>query len=131
MLYVERVVVPEAATLSAPDSDRHGFRFGSKSLELLIKLARDYWQVLANGQGDQQAKTLFGQKAFAASEAETISTDGRRRRTFLYREKPLIMEKHLKYGVKDISAKTLRIHFEWVAQGGRIVIGYCDKHLEF
>jgi hypothetical protein len=129
VLYADRVVVLETAAQSARDSDRRGFRFGSKGLELLIKLARDYWQVLANGQGDQQAKTIFG-KAFAASEAETMSTDGRRRRTFVYRDKPLVMEKHLKYGVKDSSAETLRIHFEWTAQEGRIVIGHCGKHLD-
>jgi len=130
-MYPERVVVLESAYQAARDSDRRGFKFGEKGLELLNKLAREYWEALAGGKGDQQAKAVFGKNGFAAGEAETLTNEGRRRRTFTYLGRPLCMEKHLKYGVKDSSAETLRIHFEWVAEEKRIVIGHCGKHLDF
>jgi hypothetical protein len=41
------------------------------------------------------------------------------------------MEKHLKIGTADNAADTLRIHFDWVAEEARIVVGYCGKHLDF
>ena len=41
------------------------------------------------------------------------------------------MERHLKVGVRDSAATTLRVHFEWIAKEKRIVIGHCGKHLNF
>ncbi|WP_279611117.1 hypothetical protein [Burkholderia gladioli] len=41
------------------------------------------------------------------------------------------MEKHLKHGVKDSAAETLRVHFEWIASEQKIIIGHCGKHLDF
>lgn len=130
-LYGERVVVLESAAQAARESDRKGFRFGAKGFELLQKLVVEYWETLAAGQGDQQAKAIFGAKAYAAAESSALSGDGRRRRTFVFRGRPMVMEKHLKQGVKDSSAETLRIHFEWIAEDKKIVIGHCGKHLDF
>ena len=53
------------------------------------------------------------------------------RRTFTYQGRPFLMKKHLKHGVKQSVAETLRIHFEWVAEEKRLVIGHCGKHLDF
>ncbi len=130
-LFADRIVVLETAFESAKESDRHGFRQGGKAVELLIKLCTDYWTALREGQGDQQARASFGKNVFAAKEAESLSNDGKRRRTFNYLGRDVIMEKHLKYGVKDSAAETLRIHFEWFAESKRIVIGHCGKHLDF
>lgn len=41
------------------------------------------------------------------------------------------MEKHLKHGVKDSKAETLRIHFEWLPSEKKLVVGHCGKHLNF
>jgi hypothetical protein len=82
-------------------------------------------------QSDQQARAIFGKNGFAAKEAETISAQGRRRRTFGYGDRDIFMEKHLKYGVKDSAAETLRIHFEWLPDKKQILIGHCGKHLNF
>lgn len=130
-LYGDRVVVLDSAAQGARDSDKKGFRFGSKGFELMSKLATHYWDALANGKGDQHAKSVFGQKAYAAAEASTLSVEGKRRRTFDYLGRPMLMEKHLKHGVKDSSAETLRVHFEWIAADKKIVIGHCGKHLDF
>jgi hypothetical protein len=131
ILYPDRLVFLESALVSAEDSDRNGFRKGHKALELLLKLATDYWEALVGGHGDQKAKAVFGQSAFAAGESGCLSTEGRRRRTFEYQGRDLLMEKHIKHGVKDSAAETLRVHFEWIAGEKRIVVGHCGKHLDF
>jgi len=41
------------------------------------------------------------------------------------------LEKHLKHGVKNSKAETLRIHFEWMPGEKKLVIGHCGKHLNF
>jgi hypothetical protein len=130
-LYVDRVVVLDTAFDSAKESDRGGFKIGSKAHELLLKLVTDYWQTLADGKSDQQAKAVFGQNAYAANEASALSNDGKRRRTFLHHGREFLMEKHLKHGVKDSLAETLRVHFEWLASEKRIIVGQCGKHLDF
>jgi hypothetical protein len=130
-LYGDRIVVLDTAYSSAKDSDRGGFQYGSKAFDLLKALADDYWSDLNAGKGDQVAKNKFGRNGFAAKESETISVDGRKRRTFRYKDQDIVMEKHLKHGVKDSYAETLRIHFEWLQNDKVIVIGHCGKHLNF
>ncbi|MHB1512362.1 MAG: coiled-coil domain-containing protein [Acidiferrobacter sp.] len=130
-LYSDRIVFLETAKSSAKESDRGGFRQGAKAFEMLQKLATEYWQQLADGKSDQQAKTVFGQNAYAANEASALSNDGKRRRTFSYRGRDFLMEKHLKHGVKDSLAETLRVHFEWLAHEKKIIVGHCGKHLNF
>lgn len=130
-LYQDRLVILDSAYSSAEASDRGGFQYGSKALELLMMLASTYWQNLSEGKGDQQARVVFGKNGFASKEAETLSNEGKRRRTFAYNGREILMEKHLKHGVKDSYAETLRIHFEWDAASGKIILGHCGKHLDF
>lgn len=131
VLYPDRLVFLDTCLASAKESDRGGFRLGQKAFELLNALATGYWQALSAGKGDQQAKAAFGHNAFAANEAETLSKEGKRLRTFAYRGRDIVMEKHLKHGVKDSKAETLRIHFEWLADERKLVVGHCGKHLNF
>ncbi len=130
-LYPERLIILDTAYSSADDSDRSGFQHGKKALELLTSLAGPYWEALMDGKGDQQASHFFGKNGFAAKEAETLSKEGRRRRTFKYKDEDVLMEKHLKHGVKDSAAETLRIHFAWDPSDAKIVIGHCGRHLDF
>lgn len=129
--YSDRIVFLETAKRSAKESDRGGFHEGAKAYELLQKLATEYWQHLVDGKSDQQAKSVFGQNAYAANEASALSSDGKRRRTFSYRGRDILMEKHLKHGVKDSLAETLRVHFEWLAQEKKLIVGHCGKHINF
>lgn len=130
-LYSDRVAVLDTAYSSAKESDRGGFQHGAKALQILKSLAEEYWLDIVAGKGDQQAKGRFGRNVFAAKESETISAEGRKRRTFRYKDVDILMEKHLKLGVKDSYAETLRIHFEWLPSEKLIVIGHCGKHLNF
>jgi hypothetical protein len=128
-LFPDRVVVLESAYDAARESG--GFRFGKKAFDLLWNLTNGYWDALASGQGDAQAKNVFGHNAFAAKESGVLSDAGKARRTFNYRGRDIEMFKHLKIGVKDSAAETLRVHFEWLADEKQIVIGHCGKHLDF
>lgn len=130
-LFPDRLIFLETAVASAKESDRNGFRLGEKACELLHTLATDYWRALADGKGDQHAKSFFGHNAFASNEASSLSNEGKRLRTFPYRGREFVMEKHLKHGVKDSKAETLRIHFEWFQNEKKLVIGHCGKHLNF
>lgn len=127
-VFPERVVVLDSAFESAQDSSV--FRYGKKAFTLLWTLSTEYWNALASGHGDQEAKRFLG-AAYAAKESETLSTTGRKRRTFSYNGVEILMEKHLKIGVADNRADTLRVHFEWLAERKQIVIGYCGGHLDF
>ena len=130
-LYPDRLVFLETAKASAKDSDRNGFKPADKACELLHTLATEYWNALMDGKGDQHAKGVFGQNAFSANESDSLSNEGKRLRTFNYRGRDFVMEKHLKHGVKDSKAETLRIHFEWLPSEKKLVVGHCGKHLNF
>lgn len=129
-LFPDRLVVLDSAYASAKESDRSGFLHSEKALDLLIKLVADYWSMLNEGGSDQQAKAIFGNDAYAPNEAG-LSKDGRKRREFRYNGTAVQMDKHLKHGVKESVAATLRIHFEWFAEPRNFVIGHCGKHLDF
>jgi hypothetical protein len=128
-LYPERLVVLETAWRSAKDAVK--FRYGMRAFDLLYNLVTAYWEALAAGKGDQQARAIFG-AGFAARESEGVESNHRARelRTFVYRGQSVEMMKHLKIGVKDSAAETFRAHFEWFPDGRRLVIGHCGAHLD-
>ncbi len=106
------------------------FKYQKKALNLLWTLVTTYWDALTTKGGDANAKQFFGD-AYAAKEAETLSKEGNRNRVFYVRGEPIAMLKHLKIGVKDSIAETLRVHFEWFPKDKKIVIGHCGAHLNF
>lgn len=130
-LFPDRLVFLETATASAKEADRNGSKLAEKACELLHTLATGYWNALSDGKGDQHAKSVFGKDAYAANEADALSSEGKRLRTFHYCGQAFVMEKHLKHGVKDSKAETLRIHFEWLPAEKKLVVGHCGKHLNF
>lgn len=128
VLFPERVIITESALSSAAAS--HSFQYGSKAFELLKKLVTTYWEDLSAGRADSEARKIFG-NSYAAKESESLSNEGRRRRTFVIDGQPIEMLRHLKIGVKDSAAQTLRVHFEWISPSKKIAIGHCGAHLDF
>jgi hypothetical protein len=126
-IFPDRLVVTEFARKSAENSD--SFRQGMKALHLLLTLTTDYWTALASGSGDAAARKYLG-SAYAAKESETVEMNRRARqaRTFSYNGEAITVSKHLKIGVKDSVAETLRIYFEWDPQAQAIVIFHCGQH---
>lgn len=130
-LFPERVVILDSAWRSARDAAK--FERGHLALQLLFKLATDYWVLLCNGGNDGQALRIFGTDNFAAKESKTTqkNTNARQLRTFLYKGQEIEMHAHLRIGVKESLAQTWRAHFHWDAEEQRIVIGHCGRHLNF
>ena len=128
ILFADRIVVLPSALKSAGDSEV--FRYRARLFNLLWRLAKEYWPRLISGHGDTDARAIFGDD-FAARESETTETNktARQHREFDYNGQLLSMQKHLRIGVKDSNYETIRIHFEWVADDQKIVIGYCGPHL--
>ncbi|WP_214348061.1 coiled-coil domain-containing protein [Pseudomonas congelans] len=128
ILYPDRLLVLDSAFSSAVESDKAGFLYSFNAYDLLTLLVCKYWQDMSEGKGDQKAKSCFG-NSFSANEAK-LTKEGTSQRTFEYRGQKVFMSRHLKHGVKDSLAKTLRIHFHWDAKARLIVIGHCGKHLD-
>lgn len=126
----ERLEVLETARKAARDAA--AFERPIDALELLGRLANEYRDALLAGRGDRAGNEVFGEK-FAATESETVkkNENALRLRTFERDGKPVEMLRHLKIGTKPSDAKTLRIHFHWDAETGRIVVGHCGRHLDF
>ncbi len=127
-LFPDRIVVLDSAYAAADDSAE--FRERSKLFGLLWKLVNEYRAMLLDGAGDTEARKVFG-ASYAAVESETAASNAhaKRRHTFAYGGRPIVMEKHLKIGVKDSAHGTIRVHFEWLAGEKKIVVGYCGPHL--
>lgn len=91
-----------------------GFSKTRKAFELLRTLASVYWEDLAHGKGDREARPRFG-NSYAPRESETVMNNKKARelRTFEYVGKPVEMWRHLKIGVKPSVAETMRVHFLW------------------
>ncbi|MBL8760537.1 MAG: hypothetical protein JNL50_04475 [Phycisphaerae bacterium] len=127
--YEDRVVLLDTARASARDSAK--FNDVPKALELMCRLCSTYWQSLANGEGDAQARVIFG-NSFSARDSEGVEGNKRAKdlRTFVYKGRPLHMVSHLKIGRKDSVAETWRLYFHWDAAAQVIVIGHCGRHLD-
>jgi hypothetical protein len=128
-LYPDRVFILDNAWKSARDSER--FQYRKEAFSLLWRLATTYWEILAAGKGDTEARKIFGQEEYASKERDTLSKRGLQLRTFTYKGQALEMQKHLKYGITTGVADTIRIHFVWDAEDRKIVIGHCGRHLDF
>lgn len=126
--FPERIHVLDSAHASAKASD--GFQYPKEALDLMWRLATDYWECMRDG-GDVKAHTCFLDKEYASHEKKNISIAGKKRRTFEYNAQPYYMERHLKIGGADSEEHTFRLHFEWIPDQEKIVIGHCGKHLDF
>ena len=129
-LFQKRVVILPEAWRSARDASQ--FKYGAKLYQLLHLLLTEYWEALCSGRPDSDARKALG-SSYAAKESEGVekNTAARARRTFSYNGRPTEMMKHLKIGVKDSAAETIRVHFEWFPEERRIVIGHCGAHIPF
>ncbi|MEZ4449877.1 MAG: hypothetical protein R3B09_10400 [Nannocystaceae bacterium] len=128
-LYGERVAILESARDSARRAE--GFKHGERLLDLLVRLATDYWRRMVDGGGDAQAKEVFGDRAFAAKESRTAMDNdrARRERTFVHRGERHVMWRHLRIGASDTTEDSIRVHFDWLADERQILIGHCGEHL--
>jgi hypothetical protein len=127
-LYPDRLLVLASAERSA--GEHWAFEHCSEAFSLMTILATTYWEALAAGKGDAEARKAFPDRNFAAKEAATLSKTSRRARTFrIDDEEEMFMEPHLKIQRGPNEAGSWRLHFEWLATSRRICIGHCGVHL--
>ena len=128
-LHGERVEILDSAWSSARDAA--SFKHGDRLLRLLVTLVTDYWDRMADGGGDAQAREVFGDKVFAAKESRTAMGNERARqeRTFVFRGRRIEMWRHLKIGAKNAAEESIRVYFDWAADERKILIGHCGEHL--
>jgi len=125
--FPDRIIVLDSAYQSARRAE--GFRHVEKLAELLERLGSEYYDALCVGKSDAEAAMTFGD-AFAAKESETTMSNRRARteRTFRYENEDVVMWRHLRIGVKESTAETIRVHFGWVAERKKVVVGWCGEH---
>jgi hypothetical protein len=130
-LFGDRLLFLDSARKSARESD--GFRFTPDLLDLMLKLANEYWQAMCDERGDGEARQIFGDKNFSSRESEKVENNraARAARTFTYKGEPVCMWRHLRIGVADNASDTIRVHFHWDHESRRIVIGHMGPHLPF
>ncbi len=127
-VYPERCVVLDSAHDSA--ADMHQFGHGRRLLDMLRRLMTEYYEAIQTG-GDNQARKVFSADEYSATESETVinSKTLREARAFYFDGKPIEMFRHLKIGKADDLRKTIRVHFAWLHENRKIVIGHCGEHL--
>lgn len=126
--YPDRIVVLETAFGSAR---KHvAFDSGRRLLDLLRKLATEFIDAMIEG-GDDRARKCFTNSEYAATESEGTQNNRemREKRTFQYGGRDVVMWRHLKIGVADDRRRSIRVHFEWIPDEEKIVIGHCGGHL--
>jgi hypothetical protein len=126
-LFPSRIEILDSAWKSAKDSKT--FEHKKQLFQLLWKLVNEYWYNLVNGKGDAVARIVFGDN-YAAKESERVENTRRLRlqRAFPYNGRQIEMIKHLKIGIKESPAETIRVHFEWDGEQ-KLLIGWCGHHL--
>jgi hypothetical protein len=127
--FPEELIVLDSAYQSAKESDRSGFSKGRHAWDLLNKLGFKYARSLQNDETEQKAAESFGKNDFAWNEGNDLPSAAKSARTFVHDSQSIFMERHLKFGVKDSIAETLRIHFAWHSATRKVLIGHCGKHL--
>ena len=127
-MYGDECIVLESAKESA--GDMNCFEHGRRLLDMLRRLVTEYRDKFIEG-GDNEARKVFANNEYAAKESETVMGNQamRRLRTFAYEGEQVEMFRHLKIGIEANVAKTIRVHFHWDSERGKIVIGHCGEHL--
>lgn len=124
----DRVTVLDSAWESARESSP--FLLGRRLLSLLMRLVTDAVDQRAEG-GDRRLSSVFSTREYCPRETqETLSARGyAKRRTFRYMGKKLLMEQHLRIGNSRDRGRCLRIYFDFAKTDGRVLIGWCGRHL--
>lgn len=127
-IYPKNSEVLDSAWRSAEAAS--GFQSGRRLLDMLRRLMTDYYSAMCEG-GDNRARLVFTADEYSANESETVMNNPslREKRIFLYKGQRLEMFRHLRIGKAENVSHTLRLHFDWIPEEKKIVIGYCGEHL--
>ena len=127
-LFGDRVEVLNEAWLSASEADNY-FTQTDKLFSLLFRLLTDGYD-LKQKTGDSLI-SVFTKDEYSSKESETTENNRylRNQRKFIYKGKCIYTPAHLKIGVANNHALTLRIHFIYDESAKKFVISHCGNHL--
>lgn len=127
-IFPDRCEILPTAFSSADEVD--DFTQTRRLLDMLRRLMTSYIEAIIDG-GDSKAMEVFTNAEYAANESETVMSNSslKQKRVFSYNGADINMFRHLKIGKADDTRKTIRLHFAWLADEKKIVIGYCGEHL--
>lgn len=128
LLFPAKVTVLPSALKSAGRSEV--FRDRRGAFDLLWRLATAYRDALASGKGDNEARRVFSASEFAPTDGAR-GERARDMRRFEYKGDSREFQKHLRLGVKESPAETLRIYFDYDSAEKKVVIAYCGPHLRY
>ena len=121
-----RIIISPHAYKCAKEID-DTFKNSRQLVSMLSVLAIDYLDSLRNSEEPK----CFTKDQFSSHESETTKNNSTlaTQRIFPWNGKMIEMSKHLKIGVANNEASTIRIYFEYLADEDKILVGYCGKHL--
>ena len=124
----DRVTILDSAWESARESA--SFLMGRRLLSLLMRLVTEAVDQRMQG-GDRRLASVFSTREYSPRETqETLAArDYAKRRTFRYMGEALLMEQHLRIGNSRDRGRCLRIYFDFAKKDGRVLIGWCGRHL--
>lgn len=127
-LFPDRCEILPSAYASA--NEVSDFSHSRRLLDMLRRLFTAYIDALTDG-GDSKAMEVFTNAEYAANESETVMSNQslKQKRIFSRKGCDINMFRHLKIGKADDTRKTIRVHFAWVPDEHKIVIGHCGEHL--
>lgn len=120
------VVILPSAWASSIESE--GFELTDRLWENLSTLAGAYFQDLADGVPDSEARKRFSPNTYASGESISTSENRktRREREFDYAGEKRFFNRHLKIGVVEDLRKTIRVHFDII--DNQLVVAHCGPH---
>lgn len=126
-LYGNRVHVLDTAWESARKLAYYAN--GRRLLSLLMRLATRYIDAMAEG-GDGLARQVFTLSEFSTRESDTVmrSKTHVKARTWIYQNREVTMQRHLKIGVSTDTKLAIRVYFDYLPDLHRVVIGWCGEH---
>lgn len=128
-IYKGKIVFLSSAKESARKSKYNNIPAVLESLIALCTRFYDDWKA-DKLTPNRLLEGCFGKKKYAPHEGKNLPKNGEKLREFEYDGQLVPMLEHLKFGYKDSSTETLRVHFYLDNNKKLIVIGYCGKHLD-
>jgi len=121
--FSDRLIVLETAVDSAKKINAKGV--GGTIFEMIWNLVTAYRDQMLMPDMSDSPIDIFGANIFSTHESSSTmnSKRARRERTFPYNGNALLMEAHLKIG------NNYRMHFDWLKEERKIIIGHCGIHL--
>ena len=124
----DRIIILKEAWKSAKEIDSD-FKNTNTLIKLLARLTTSFYDELQKPGGNP--RSVFTSNEYAANESNSTTNSDKlqKQREFLFDNRKLQMNSHLKIGTSDNINFTIRVHFCFDSPTQKVIIGWCGKHL--